>query len=79
MVYPSLVHQLIRHDRYKFQSAIGAYEDKTATLTDADSVWTDVRHMHMREAMYVLDLLAGPLVDLEAKPDCPRQRHAKNE
>ncbi|GLB41838.1 putative STXBP unc-18 SEC1 family protein [Lyophyllum shimeji] len=36
---------------YKFQSSIGAYEDKTATLSDADSVWTDVRHMHMREAI----------------------------
>lgn len=37
--------------RYKFQSAVGAYEDKTATLTDSDNVWTDVRHMHMREAI----------------------------
>ncbi|GBE89630.1 Protein transport protein [Sparassis crispa] len=36
---------------YKFQSAIGAYEDKTATLSDADNVWTAVRHMHMREAI----------------------------
>jgi hypothetical protein len=38
-------------DRYKFQSSIGAYEDKTATLSDSDSVWTEVRHMHMREAI----------------------------
>lgn len=36
---------------YKFQTAVGAFEDKTATLSDADSVWTDVRHMHMREAI----------------------------
>ncbi|EIM86902.1 Sec1-like snare protein [Stereum hirsutum FP-91666 SS1] len=36
---------------YKFQSSIGAYEDKTATLSDADTVWTEVRHMHMREAI----------------------------
>ncbi|KAJ7087363.1 Sec1-like snare protein [Mycena belliarum] len=36
---------------YKFQSSVGAFEDKTATLTDADSVWTEVRHMHMREAI----------------------------
>ncbi|CAK5269873.1 unnamed protein product [Mycena citricolor] len=36
---------------YKFQSSVGSFEDKTATLTDADSVWTDVRHMHMREAI----------------------------
>ncbi|KAF9802173.1 hypothetical protein IEO21_09958 [Rhodonia placenta] len=36
---------------YKFQSAQGTFEDKTATLSDADSVWTAVRHMHMREAI----------------------------
>ncbi|ETW79215.1 hypothetical protein HETIRDRAFT_323546 [Heterobasidion irregulare TC 32-1] len=36
---------------YKFQSSLGAFEDKTATLSDADTVWTDVRHMHMREAI----------------------------
>jgi len=37
--------------RYKFQSSGGVYEDKTAILTDSDSVWTDVRHLHMREAI----------------------------
>lgn len=37
--------------RYKFQSSVGAYEDKTAILADSDSVWTEVRHMHMREAI----------------------------
>lgn len=37
--------------RYKFQSSIGAYEDKTAILSDSDTVWTAVRHMHMREAI----------------------------
>ncbi|KAF8449020.1 Sec1-like snare protein [Boletus edulis BED1] len=36
---------------YKFQSSLGAYEDKTATLSEADTVWTTVRHMHMREAI----------------------------
>lgn len=36
---------------YKFQSSVGAYEDKTATLNDSDAVWTAVRHMHMREAI----------------------------
>ncbi|PPQ62890.1 hypothetical protein CVT24_006288, partial [Panaeolus cyanescens] len=36
---------------YKFQSSIGAYEDKTATLSDNDTVWTAVRHLHMREAI----------------------------
>ncbi|KAF8817446.1 Sec1-like snare protein [Phlegmacium glaucopus] len=36
---------------YKFQSSVGAYEDKTAVLSDADTVWTAVRHLHMREAI----------------------------
>ncbi|KAL4061887.1 Sec1-like protein [Scleroderma citrinum] len=36
---------------YKFQSSLGTYEDKVATLSDADTVWTTVRHMHMREAI----------------------------
>ncbi|KAH0836670.1 Sec1 family-domain-containing protein [Lanmaoa asiatica] len=36
---------------YKFQSSLGAYEDKTATISETDTVWTTVRHMHMREAI----------------------------
>jgi syntaxin-binding protein 1 len=36
---------------YKFQSSLGAYEDKRAVLSDADTVWTAVRHLHMREAI----------------------------
>ncbi|TFK26209.1 ras opposite [Coprinopsis marcescibilis] len=36
---------------YKFQSASSSFEDKTSTLSDADNVWTEVRHMHMREAI----------------------------
>ena len=36
--------------RYKFQTQVGS-EDKVATLSDADTVWTDIRHMHMREAI----------------------------
>ncbi|EEB90258.1 hypothetical protein MPER_11554 [Moniliophthora perniciosa FA553] len=36
---------------YKFQSSVGSYEDKTATLSESDRVWTEVRHMHMREAI----------------------------
>lgn len=41
----------MRLPRYKFQSSSGEYEDKTATLSDADNVWTEVRHLHMREAI----------------------------
>ncbi|KAH9479547.1 Protein transport protein sec1 [Psilocybe cubensis] len=36
---------------YKFQSSMGAYEDKVAILSDADTTWTSVRHLHMREAI----------------------------
>ena len=36
---------------YKFQSSLGEYEDKVAILSDADNVWTAVRHMHMRETI----------------------------
>ena len=36
--------------RYKFQTQTGV-EDKTATLSDTDTVWTELRHMHMREAI----------------------------
>jgi syntaxin-binding protein 1 len=44
-------HAAIPVASYKFQSSVGSYEDKTATLSDADSVWTEVRHMHMREVI----------------------------
>lgn len=30
---------------------MGTFEDKTATLSDSDAVWTEVRHLHMREAI----------------------------
>ncbi|KAF8906192.1 ras opposite [Gymnopilus junonius] len=36
---------------YKFQSSVGTYEDKVATLSDIDTTWTAVRHLHMREAI----------------------------
>ncbi|KAH6916053.1 ras opposite [Coprinopsis sp. MPI-PUGE-AT-0042] len=36
---------------YKFKTANGAIEDKVATLSDADDVWTEIRHMHMRETI----------------------------
>ncbi|KAK1235695.1 syntaxin binding protein 1 [Marasmius sp. AFHP31] len=54
--YQAMAHDLLPIQdgtkyTYKFQSSMGEYEDKTATLSDNDSVWTDVRHMHMREAI----------------------------
>ncbi|KAF8637589.1 hypothetical protein AX17_002658 [Amanita inopinata Kibby_2008] len=53
--YQAMTHDLLPINgtkyTYKFQSSVGAYEDKTATLSDTDTVWTDIRHMHMREAI----------------------------
>ncbi|KAF8347811.1 ras opposite [Amanita rubescens] len=53
--YQAMAHDLLPIDNgkytYKFQSSAGAFEDKTATLSDADNVWTEVRHLHMREAI----------------------------
>lgn len=37
--------------RYKFQTAVGAFEDKTAIISDADPTWTEIRHMHMADAI----------------------------
>jgi syntaxin-binding protein 1 len=48
MTSTSIQQQFVR---YKFQSSAGAFEDKTATLSDSDTVWTEVRHLHMREAI----------------------------
>ena len=36
---------------YKFQTEVGKYENQTAILSDTDTVWTQVRHMHMGEAI----------------------------
>lgn len=44
-------HLIDWYSRYKFQSSLGAYEDKVATLSDTDTAWTSVRHLHMREAI----------------------------
>ncbi|KAG2157814.1 Sec1-like protein [Suillus bovinus] len=54
--YQAMCNDLLQIDdgtkyMYKFQSSVGSYEDKIATLSDSDSVWTTVRHMHMREAI----------------------------
>lgn len=56
MLSPQFGFAVTEMRRYKFQTAIGAYEDTTVTLSDADTVYTDVRHMHMREA---IDKLIG--------------------
>ncbi|KAG8904138.1 RHO1 GDP-GTP exchange protein 2, partial [Tulasnella sp. 403] len=40
--------------RYKFQSSVGTYEDQTVTLSDADQIWTKIRHLHMQESIQTL-------------------------
>lgn len=37
--------------RYEFQNAAGNTEDKEAILAEEDKVWTEVRHMHMKDAL----------------------------
>jgi syntaxin-binding protein 1 len=37
--------------RYKIKSALGGTEEKVAILSDDDQIWTEVRHMHMKEAI----------------------------
>ncbi|KDE02370.1 hypothetical protein MVLG_07072 [Microbotryum lychnidis-dioicae p1A1 Lamole] len=37
--------------RYTFRNAANDVEDKEAILTEEDSVWTEVRHMHMKDAL----------------------------
>ncbi|KAF5361824.1 hypothetical protein D9756_002266 [Leucocoprinus leucothites] len=54
--YQAMANDLLPIDNgtkftYKFQAAVGTYEDKTATLSDNDKLWTELRHMHMREAI----------------------------
>lgn len=46
--------------RYKFKTAAGVCEDTTVTLSDVDTVYTEVRHLHMREA---IDKLVGDFND----------------
>ncbi|KAI0718834.1 Sec1-like protein [Fomitopsis betulina] len=54
--YQAMANDLLPIDEgtkygYKFQGAAGQFEDKVAVLSDADNVWTELRHMHMREAI----------------------------
>jgi len=37
--------------RYSFRNAAGVLEDKQATLSEDDKVWTALRHEHMRDAL----------------------------
>ena len=36
---------------YAFRNAAGTMEEKEAILTDDDKVWTEIRHMHMKDAL----------------------------
>lgn len=37
--------------QYSFRNAQGAMEDKEVLLSEEDSVWKEVRHMHMKDAL----------------------------
>ncbi|KAG8871991.1 vacuolar sorting protein VPS33/slp1 [Tulasnella sp. 331] len=37
--------------RFKFQTSSGKYEDEIATLSETDTMWTEIRHHHMQEAI----------------------------
>lgn len=47
---------MLRDVRYDFLASHGQTEKKEAVLTESDSVWRDVRHLHMRDA---IDRLMG--------------------
>jgi syntaxin-binding protein 1 len=36
---------------YKVKTALGAIEQKEALLNEDDPIWTEIRHMHMKEAI----------------------------
>lgn len=37
--------------RYKVKTAIGLVEERVARLNEEDPIWTEIRHMHMKEAI----------------------------
>lgn len=41
---------------YSFTTTLDQTEEKSAILNDKDTIWTSVRHMHMKDA---LDKLVG--------------------
>ena len=54
--YQAMCNDLLRIDdgrkyRYEFTSGQGYTEDKVATLSDSDNVWTELRHLHMQAAL----------------------------
>ncbi|KIY71905.1 ras opposite [Cylindrobasidium torrendii FP15055 ss-10] len=58
--YQAMANDLLRIEDgtkyvYKFEAAANSFEDKTATLSDADTLWTTLRHKHMQEAINELE------------------------
>lgn len=56
--YQAMVHDLLDKRiqdgdiyRYKVKTALGVIEEKIAKLSEEDPIWTDIRHMHMKEAI----------------------------
>ncbi len=59
--YQAMVHDLLPVEdggiyKYKSKSGLGVTEQKVALLNEEDAIWTEVRHMHMKEA---IDKLMG--------------------
>lgn len=42
---------LANRKRYTFTNEQGGAQDKEAILNDEDKVWSEVRHMHMKDAL----------------------------
>ncbi|KAK4689862.1 syntaxin-binding protein 1, partial [Tremellales sp. Uapishka_1] len=57
--YQAMVNDLLKVDddtkyRYKYKNTVGGDEEKEAILSEADPVWTSVRHLHMKDAIDTL-------------------------
>ncbi|CDZ98136.1 Vesicle trafficking protein Sec1 [Phaffia rhodozyma] len=54
--YQAMVNDLLEVEdgkihRYDFQTSIGHSETRDAVLSEQDTVWVDVRHLHMKDAI----------------------------
>ncbi|KAJ9097825.1 hypothetical protein QFC19_006693 [Naganishia cerealis] len=54
--YQAMIQDLLPLDegptyKYKVKTALGAIEQKQALLNEDDPIWTEIRHMHMKEAI----------------------------
>jgi syntaxin-binding protein 1 len=57
--YQAMVNDLLKVEdgtryRYSYKNTVGGMEQKEAILSEEDTVWTSVRHLHMKEAIDTL-------------------------